>query len=125
MPVCWKEHFWRAWSAGCPSLSPLKLRVPDGPLYFLAGSIGETSSRIFSSSLTMQCTRSAYLESIVLGLEDLSTFSLGWTNLDGRPLSSRPFATTAVAAIPDSVVNQFFGGERHFLCMVPSTGVYP
>jgi hypothetical protein len=107
-----------------PSFSPLKLRVPDGPLYFLAGSIA-ASSRIFSSSPTMQCTRSAYLESIVLGLEDLSTFSLGWTIYDGQiSPSSRPFATTAVAAIPDSVVNQFFGGERPVSLHGTQHGVY-
>ncbi len=88
-----------------PSFSPLKLRVPDGLLYLFAGSIA-ASSCIFLLSMTVQCTHSVFLESIVLGLEDLSTFSLGWTIYDGQisPIS-HPFATTNVAAIHGSVVN--------------------
>jgi hypothetical protein len=75
------------------SFSPLKLRVPDGPLYLFAGCIA-ASSRIFLSSMTMQCTR-AFLESVVLSLEDLPTFSLGWTINDGQNSpSSHPFAMT-------------------------------
>jgi hypothetical protein len=61
----------------------------------------------------MQCTCSAFLESVVLSLEDLSTFSLGWTIYNGQiSPSSHPFDTIDIMAIHGSVVDQFFGGEH-------------
>jgi hypothetical protein len=103
-----------------PFLSPIGWQWPDGPLYLFAGSIA-ASSREFSSSTTMQCTHSNFLESVVLGFEDLSIFSLGWMVYDGQiSLSSCPFVTSDLVAILDSISAQFFcelSSTQHGICI--------
>jgi hypothetical protein len=93
------------------SLSPIGWQCPDGPLYPFAGSIA-VLSREFSLSTTMQCTRSKLLENVVLGFEDLSTFSLGCTVYDGQIFpTSCPLVTSDVAAILDSISMWFIGTQ--------------
>jgi hypothetical protein len=97
---------------GINFLSPIGWQCPDGPLYPFAGSIA-VLSREFSSSTTMQCTRSKLLENVVLGFEDLSTFSLGWMVYDGQiSPTSCPFVTSDVAAIPVLIPVWFIGAQR-------------
>jgi hypothetical protein len=96
---------------GINFLSPIGWQCPDGPLYPFAGSIA-VSSHEFSSSMTMQCTCSKLLESVVLGFEDLSTFSLGWVVYDGQISPTSPFVTSDVAAILDLISTQFIGAQR-------------
>jgi hypothetical protein len=95
-----------------------------GPLYSFAGSLA-ASSREFSSSTTMQCTRSTFLESVVIAFEDISTFSMGWTIYDGQiSPGSRPFVTSDLVAIPDMVSAQFFGAQRPSELNGAQHGVY-
>jgi hypothetical protein len=68
---------------GVDSFSPIGWQCPNGPLYPFAGSVA-ASSRELSERETMQCTRSTYLESVVLGFEDLSSYSLGWKTYEGQ-----------------------------------------
>jgi hypothetical protein len=109
---------------GVDSLSPIGWRCPNGPLYPFAGSVA-ASSREFSERETMQCTRSTYLESVVLGFEDLSSYSLGWTTYEGQiSPRSRPFVTTDLSAIPDTILAQFFGAQRPTEFSGNMSGVY-
>jgi hypothetical protein len=73
-----------------PFLSPIGWQKPTGLIDPFIGS----TVHCLNSSTTMQCTRSPFLESIVLGFEDLSTFALGWMTYDWQiSPSSHPFVT--------------------------------
>jgi hypothetical protein len=58
---------------GVDSLSPIGWQCLKGPLYLFAGSVAASSCK-FSKQETMQCTHSTFLESVVIGFEDISTF---------------------------------------------------
>ncbi len=91
-----------------PSFSPLILSVPEGSLYPFAGSVAAASCDF---AMLMQCCHSDFFDSVVLGLEHLSTFLLGWTIYTGQiSPSSCPFSTLDIAAIPAPLVDRFYGG---------------
>jgi hypothetical protein len=101
-------------------LSPIGWPCPDGPLYPFAGSIA-ASSHEFSSSTTMQCTLSRLHESVVLGYEDLSTFSLSWMVYDGQiSPTNHPFVTSNVVAILDSISTRFIGAQCRWNSVAPN-----
>ncbi len=109
---------------GVDSLSPIGWRCPNGALYLFAGSVA-ASSREFSERETMQCTCSTFLESVVLGFEDLSSYSLGWKTYEGQiSPHSHPFVTTDLSAIPDTILLQFFGAQRPAEFSGNMSGVY-
>jgi hypothetical protein len=73
----------------------------------------------------MQCKSSAFLESIVLGFEDLSTFSMGWTIYDGQiSPSSCPFVSGDLATIHKLILAQFFGDQHPSKLSGNQHGVY-
>jgi hypothetical protein len=73
----------------------------------------------------MQCTRSKFLESVVLSIDNLSSFSFGWTIFVGQiSPSSHPFVTTDLSTIPDDIAAQFFGAQHPESLSGTMSGVY-
>jgi hypothetical protein len=93
-------------------LSPIGLRCPRRLLYLFAGLVAAAPCE-FSERESMQCTRMKYLASVVLSLEDLSTYSLGWTKYEGQiSPSCHPFAMSDLSSIPEAISAQFFRSQR-------------
>ncbi len=69
----------------------------------------------------MQCTLSRLHESVVLGYEDLSTFSLSWMVYDGQiSPTNHPFVTSNVVAILDSISTRFIGAQCRWNSVAPN-----
>jgi hypothetical protein len=110
---------------GVEALSPIGWQCPNGPLYPFAGSVAASSSE-FSEKEIMQCTCSKFLESVILSIDNLSSFSFGWTIYVGQiSPSSHPFVTTDLSTIPDDIAAQFFGAQHpESLSGTMRSGVY-
>jgi hypothetical protein len=109
---------------GVEALSPIGWQCPDGPLYPFAGSLAASSCE-FSEKEIMQCTCSKFLESVVLIIDKLSSFSVGWTMYAGQiSSSSHLFVTMDLSTIPDDIVAQFFGAQHPESLSGTMSGVY-
>jgi hypothetical protein len=109
---------------GVEALSPIGWQCPDGPLYPSAGSVAASSCE-FSKKEIMQCTRSKLLESVVLSIDNLSSFSFGWMMYAGQiSPSSHLFVTMDLLTIPDDIAAQFFGAQHPESLSGTMSGVY-
>jgi hypothetical protein len=101
-----------------PFLSPIGWRWPDGLLYLFAGSIA-VASHEFSSSTTMQCTHSTFLESVVIHFEAIPTFSSNAlaSLLEHRVIFVRCSGSLQGICFSDDEASQFRTPEEcyHFL----------
>jgi hypothetical protein len=95
-----------------PLLSPLDWRVPGGPLFPFVGSVAP-SCRDFASDSSMRPTRASSLSHMVLAMDGLSAFDVGWsTYSDPVPAAVQSVVLDSLDDLPNDMSARFFGEQR-------------